>query len=585
MTTGHVISEDESLAISCSMSEVKITTSGPADPLSPILRLPPELFLAIVRQILRFRKVVGNGNSFEDLYGYHLLVASVCRSWRDIILGASSLWAIITGACLHFTPRLLKRSGSAPLSLYLECIPDAYSAELVDEMLELIWSQHSRIKDLNLDVKLLRDTSPSVLWNPVPSLTRCNLTSTGINPNSHHALFDGVFPHLIDLTLRDMGFSWDMPLLCSIPSCQRLFIYFPKNRPMLHQLLTVLRCMPNLEVLSLYKTLRAPSHEPVTPSESSTSNHQPLGRLDTNVALSNLKDLTIMGRSDEVISFLNSTSLEQLENRNVTMTIMCEDDIQDTPHLQASFHSWFTNLGKQAVQHEYEGRDTIFLHSLTMTKLFGFYPRYLFADFHSWDSPRAYKTGRTEHDSQIPCTVTSTSRLKIHLEWTPRRNVDGQFEFPKCTVLHILSLSHCKKFTVGHRLTMEEWSLCSTILGSVEELELYGILVMRSGTFVDLLQVLDAIDDSMESVSFPNLKSLKVEYKCGVEIMDRLCTVLRNRSRVGCRMLERLAIGLEHVGEQTRVLEEHIRGLVDGFVILNLAKLERGRYMMQVLRD
>ncbi|KAF8649381.1 hypothetical protein AX16_005822 [Volvariella volvacea WC 439] len=168
--------------------------------LAPISRLPVENFSRIFRcdlpPVADDDWELWNGephSSFRGVYGGHIILASVCGSWRCMVLGDHSLWTEIKESCLDLVPELLIRSGAAALSVSLRHTRNIPS-DITNKALEYISRQHDCIRRLSIRLEYLEIKTDSLLWKLAPNLMYLNLEDGTILTPPNRVLFDGIAP-------------------------------------------------------------------------------------------------------------------------------------------------------------------------------------------------------------------------------------------------------------------------------------------------------------------------------------------------------------------------------------------------------
>ncbi|KAF8646680.1 hypothetical protein AX16_007111 [Volvariella volvacea WC 439] len=225
--------------------------------LAPISRLPPELFSKIARYIIieHHGRKRNEDDTFQAVYQQHLVLASVSRSWRQIILEDRILWTDIRTSYLTLAPLLLERSGKAHLTLLLSELHER-PKDVIDYGLDLISSHGYRIRELSLRLSSLSNHAVPFLRKPAPAM-ECFRLSIMEKIDFSYSLFDGSAPCLTKLSLIGVMFPWDMPLLYSLPLLRYLTISRDPDSetPSWDQLTKILRSMPSLKYLKIHYAL------------------------------------------------------------------------------------------------------------------------------------------------------------------------------------------------------------------------------------------------------------------------------------------------------------------------------------------
>ncbi|KZP16957.1 hypothetical protein FIBSPDRAFT_41453 [Athelia psychrophila] len=132
--------------------------------LSPIRRVPPEILMEIVLNVLP-------GGTYEDNpYARHdrMLPSHICKEWRDLSLSTPKLWANISveldredcSRKLECATTWLARSGSCPLTITLACRGD-YQAQW-NQLVALFLPHCRRWREASIvsDIRTGTDLSP-----------------------------------------------------------------------------------------------------------------------------------------------------------------------------------------------------------------------------------------------------------------------------------------------------------------------------------------------------------------------------------------------------------------------------------------
>ncbi|KAF8649396.1 hypothetical protein AX16_005837 [Volvariella volvacea WC 439] len=139
--------------------------------LAPISVLPAEVLAKIIRlTILEYDREKERNQS---TYRQHVIIASVCQSWRAVIIGDRMLWTKVEWPYLPFVPLLLERSGMAPLSIDFSALPillngkGGWPKKLTRDALNLIAQHHHRIQELAMDFETFEDERCRLEWDPL----------------------------------------------------------------------------------------------------------------------------------------------------------------------------------------------------------------------------------------------------------------------------------------------------------------------------------------------------------------------------------------------------------------------------------
>ncbi|OJA16093.1 hypothetical protein AZE42_05649 [Rhizopogon vesiculosus] len=211
--------------------------------LACISYLPPEILATIFEHVVERKSSMG-----VCRHPPCLTVTHVCTHWRRLALEYPSLWATIDQDSARWMGIMLERSKK--VALVVTC-----NASIVGrDCFEQIFSQLPRIKVLRLwsyqsDVDLILDSLSS---QPAPLLQIFTFTIIG-EPVPQKFLSDAIFqgqaPLLRSLELTSCSFSWT----CVFSGLRTLYVQGIHNPSActLPELLQALRCMPDLERLTL----------------------------------------------------------------------------------------------------------------------------------------------------------------------------------------------------------------------------------------------------------------------------------------------------------------------------------------------
>lgn len=212
-----------------------------------VSRLPCEILAHI------FMYIVSKEDSFMGISNpcgapACLAVTHVCKYWRQVALGCPTLWSFIDGISAQWLAIMLERSKKVALVvIYNDPKP------LRQCGFEQILSQLPRIKFLQLcpspsEVDRILDCLSSL---PAPLLHTFKFVVFG-DPTFARPISDTIFqgeaPQLRSVQLVQCCFSWTS---CIFSGLRSLHIGSSPKRSPLSQILSALRRMPELEVLTL----------------------------------------------------------------------------------------------------------------------------------------------------------------------------------------------------------------------------------------------------------------------------------------------------------------------------------------------
>lgn len=208
---------------------------------SPINRLPNELFLEIVR----YAKPYGDSGSLSWLE-----LAGVCREWREILLATPMLWTKIN-ISLHpsFVQLCLKRSRNALITVHDGQRYSRYKEASVEALLPHL-DRVLSFEAICLDSATM-NSFISKLTVFMPHLERLSLALTGVRgPRAVFHSFNP-FPRLCSLTFEDVEVPWSSSMLSGLSELDLSF-----DRPglpalPLEKLLDILEASPHLTLLRM----------------------------------------------------------------------------------------------------------------------------------------------------------------------------------------------------------------------------------------------------------------------------------------------------------------------------------------------
>lgn len=217
---------------------------GPGGPPTLIHKLPTELTVKILLSALE-----GTVWSPTDLQR----LASVCTSWRNIILSTPRFWhcVIDSNHGRNSCPLVLKRNWLGPLDLCIRgCDTRRCNTEVIFHLIRLITPESRRIRSLSFAVK----SNPLYFQQffettPLPSMTSLFVSAIPRNgsPVSIH-IGDGVPLH--HLRLDNVAITWDTPRLRGLETLS--LSNLNQDTPTIAQLHHILSSTPALRRLSLF---------------------------------------------------------------------------------------------------------------------------------------------------------------------------------------------------------------------------------------------------------------------------------------------------------------------------------------------
>ncbi|TFK65535.1 hypothetical protein BDN72DRAFT_962450 [Pluteus cervinus] len=196
--------------------------------LLPVYRLPLDILLDIFA-------LVGKR--------WALNLTWVSHHWRELVLRSPSMWTVVTNWNLSRTDELIRRSGSAPLSIRLSNISQKL-AEAFERQLESLFAQMPRIQTLHccqegwgVHELTLPKLSHALLLSSI-KLERVNI----------HGNFLSQIPNVTDVFLKRCRCSWESDA-ANFPYLTSLHIIFPYSTVSVGQFTRILHKMPSLELL------------------------------------------------------------------------------------------------------------------------------------------------------------------------------------------------------------------------------------------------------------------------------------------------------------------------------------------------
>ena len=223
--------------------------------LAPVFVLPPE----VLARVFHFLSLEEPPFSGKQNLGW-IRATHVCRFWREVALGDSSLWARISGrpTNLKLVSGMLARTRNAPLDIDINL-----DGTLFPELILLMFRRHlSHTRKLRLDtgISLHFDSFRGIYTKEAPVLEHFELDSFSspiiFRELGGTTLFKGRAPSLRTLILTHVFIPWSL-----IPRGQltRLEISLVYEKPItdipshddLNQLIDLLVNCPELEVLVL----------------------------------------------------------------------------------------------------------------------------------------------------------------------------------------------------------------------------------------------------------------------------------------------------------------------------------------------
>ncbi|TFK62930.1 hypothetical protein BDN72DRAFT_862462 [Pluteus cervinus] len=205
----------------------------------------------LVTEILTSIFVLARDTS-ESPRGYMSLVISwVCRDWRQIALGYPILWNDIESTNMEWVQESLVRSGDTSLSVTVDRQKSGANTIVPFFLKSLPRMRSFAIQDVdNQTLPSGKRYTCSQDWNaPAPLLEELSLTQVNLS----ETIFSGGVPRLQSLSLSFCTPGWRDNLLSS--SLVAFSLRFPQRRILISAMVEILRGMPNLQNLSLSRSM------------------------------------------------------------------------------------------------------------------------------------------------------------------------------------------------------------------------------------------------------------------------------------------------------------------------------------------
>ncbi|KAF8641442.1 hypothetical protein AX16_009955 [Volvariella volvacea WC 439] len=521
--------------------------------LSPISNLPVEIFRRIVHLVVSFDSTPGSHGNYVKSYRQHAALSRVCKNWWEMVTRDHRLWAHISQSNFRFIPELLRRSGDVPLSVRLDGMTCSYRRDSSRLYVELISQHQHRIQDFLLDFDSA-EIVPTLLWNPAPIMRSCKLRRGWINVLPSQALFSNSAPLLTNLGLSDIGIDWELPFFKAVSSLRYLKIDSPRIQPSSQQLLDILACMPELQLLKLSSVW------PTLPSADPNSN----GTHNPKVELPKLQTLVIRDRLIDCTRFVTSLVFPRVED----VQVWCTDDSDLEDRAYVALQSWIAMIYEPHVQGPRAPTGARYL-GISYNDKSG-YCTIKSSSCKSDSSSRQFYSS-LELSGQESRPLNLTIQLRQSRSYTPpgedtSRYYNSKFVKSIFRLLPSSLLLDCMTFRTFLPLVKEDWEQCAKFLHGVENLKLRGCIAMSNG-LTGLLDALDCSNTAMLSLTgpstrsksrgravqssivshevlFPALLSVDAVHICAEDEWKRLEKILRERKAIGVG-LESLDVRLD----------------------------------------
>lgn len=182
-----------------------------------------------------------------------LVVAEVCRRWRNIALWTPKLYSFIHARNPAITRTFLRRSGSILVDIYMDS-----NAHVHGNVIE-IKPYFSRVRELQIQgrYKSMQTLVSQLRRLPAPMLESLHLEQTTNRRilTLHESIiipeiFDGPTPALRRLSLTHVSIPWTSPIYAGLTDLHML-LQHPYTSPSIDTFLQVLENCPLLETLTL----------------------------------------------------------------------------------------------------------------------------------------------------------------------------------------------------------------------------------------------------------------------------------------------------------------------------------------------
>ncbi|TFK61082.1 hypothetical protein BDN72DRAFT_904416 [Pluteus cervinus] len=446
--------------------------SAKRNALLPINRLPADVLLDIFALVGK-RPEKGTGRSLLDL-------TCVSHDWRELVLGAPTLWTIITSSNLVWAEEWLARSGLAPLSIgLLDMEKDFVLASM--SHFQSVLAHIPRMKALHCTLSEFEEFSlklSSRLWvEPAFLLTSLKLERWHLPEN----FFNSV-PNVENMSLKTCQFSWNID--ANYPHLTFLHICEPVSTVPVRDFVDLLKGIPSLQRLVLAEvfSLHGDS-DTFLPSPTSVSPRLHVLKLNFNEAI------------DSSLQFLRCALPCFTTDQTI---ISCSSDLADLeddrlPHLLSAFSQ--TVSPKQVATIKYTHPE---LPNSSAT---------LYINYQGADS-----------ESDIYRTT-----LEIGIDEEQSRTL-------LATLQETLALGHVKAVKFGIHANDLDGGRLVEIFGGLPKLQYFDF----RAHYPEVFDFLDALKPADDGISPPPFASLKVLGSIlAEEVDDRLVEVLSKRRHLG----------------------------------------------------
>ena len=225
--------------------------------LAAVDNLPDEILVNIFWQLtLSVRPSLGPVDKISP--ASWLVVAKVCRRWRNIALWTPQLYTFIDACNIYITRTFLSRSCNIPIDVYMQS--DSSSTNTIHGTLAEIKPHFSRVRELQCRARYQCLLALALHLDSLsaPMLESLHLEQTTIRRlfNSNDAvvieIFNGHTPALRRIYLAYVSILWSSPIFTGLTELHLLHQQ-PFISPSMITFLKVLENCPLLEVLTLVR--------------------------------------------------------------------------------------------------------------------------------------------------------------------------------------------------------------------------------------------------------------------------------------------------------------------------------------------
>lgn len=233
---------------------------------TPIAKLPVEI-MARIFYLLARPTAKGRRDLEEENWDW-LELTRVCRSWRDVALGCSTLWSKIRPSFSKKRVEVfLERSGQAALDIELGDWVNNTDVQI--DVLELISRHMNQVQNFHISVtdgeSAKWDTIQNLFQNPTLRLTNLNLhvvadelveddnfvPSLQLEKLASFVSAGVSSFRLESLSLSGVTLPWNSPIFEGLSTLKLANIREDRYRPTISEILAILAASPNLRLLEI----------------------------------------------------------------------------------------------------------------------------------------------------------------------------------------------------------------------------------------------------------------------------------------------------------------------------------------------